>query len=81
MLRRGAALGAAEVGVLAAVGATSVTVSALPRVAVLSTGTVGTVQGRGGGARCCGHHLCDSVHPAACSCPVHRYSRYSPGPR
>jgi hypothetical protein len=36
----GTLLGAAEVGVLAAVGATVVTVSSLPRVAVLSTGMI-----------------------------------------
>ncbi len=45
MLRPGTLLGAAEVGVLAAVGATVVTVSTLPRVAVLSTGR----RGRWGG--------------------------------
>ncbi len=38
VLSPGTLLGAAEVGVLAAVGATVVTVSSLPRVAVLSTG-------------------------------------------
>ncbi len=43
VLSPGTLLGAAEVGVLAAVGATVVTVSSLPRVAVLSTG------GEGGG--------------------------------
>jgi hypothetical protein len=45
VLNPGTLLGAAEVGVLAAVGATVVTVSSLPRVAVLSTG-------EGGGASC-----------------------------
>ncbi len=43
VLSPGTLLGAAEVGVLAAVGATVVTVSSLPRIAVLSTGR------RGGG--------------------------------
>ena len=40
VLQPGTVLGAAEVGVLAAVGATTVIVAALPRVAVLSTGSV-----------------------------------------